>query len=355
MENILNNQVLSVLYKCPVEHEHITRPPQGVIMPKKSVSELDTKEARLWHEDNHQRGHHQNKRFQNQDDEGRSKNNEVGNSYHRPAHLGESAHRLISNSLQIRHQSPFMNGTPAGGILDRPSPYGYHSSYSGGSSNSSGGGHGSYPEHRSNLSSGYVHQPYCNNGHDHYYSQSHHHNPATPVSDDVRYEYQRERLWHRQHESELNFQMPPTNRGALYRETNNGISNSYCYQSSTENHYAAGEFSDTSSSGRRSSNFSTPISSQHYQRSPGIMPGYSQYPTSVNSSNYYTTPNGHPLGTPSRGRVYDISTLDGRQNPYPSEGYDPQMASRSSYNRYAPVDKRRFDSHWDQRTQSRRY
>lgn len=50
MENITNNQVLSVIYKFPPTHKHITRPPNGVINPKKSVCENDVNTPTLWHD-----------------------------------------------------------------------------------------------------------------------------------------------------------------------------------------------------------------------------------------------------------------------------------------------------------------
>ncbi|KAH9318586.1 hypothetical protein KI387_020355, partial [Taxus chinensis] len=60
MEKITNNQVLSAIYKCPPTHKHITKPPNGVIMPKKTVSEQDVQPpSQLWHEDNGRRAQHQ--------------------------------------------------------------------------------------------------------------------------------------------------------------------------------------------------------------------------------------------------------------------------------------------------------
>lgn len=89
MENITHNQVLSVIYKCPPTHKHVTRPPNGVIMPKKSVCEQDVNTPTLWHEDNGRKGR----------DQGRPQHN---GSVSAP-HLGNAANRLIANSLQLRN------------------------------------------------------------------------------------------------------------------------------------------------------------------------------------------------------------------------------------------------------------
>ncbi|CAK9142269.1 unnamed protein product [Ilex paraguariensis] len=51
MEMITKNEVLSVLYKYPSFHPHITRPPIGVKIPRKSVSQQDILPPPvLWHE-----------------------------------------------------------------------------------------------------------------------------------------------------------------------------------------------------------------------------------------------------------------------------------------------------------------
>ncbi|KAL6493042.1 5'-3' exoribonuclease 3 [Orobanche gracilis] len=52
MEDVMNNQVICAIYRLPDVHEHITRPPPGVIFPEKIVTMGDIKPAPvLWHED----------------------------------------------------------------------------------------------------------------------------------------------------------------------------------------------------------------------------------------------------------------------------------------------------------------
>ncbi|XP_011028988.1 PREDICTED: 5'-3' exoribonuclease 3-like isoform X3 [Populus euphratica] len=87
MEDILANEVICVIYRLPDPHTHITRPPAGVIFPKKTVDQGDLKpEPILWHEDSGRRPWENDRR------------NPPGTiSAH---HLGEASHRLVSNSLQ---------------------------------------------------------------------------------------------------------------------------------------------------------------------------------------------------------------------------------------------------------------
>ncbi|EPS72841.1 hypothetical protein M569_01916 [Genlisea aurea] len=96
MENIMNNQVICAIYTLPDAHEHITRPPIGVVFPEKTVNLDDVKpEPTLWHEDTGR------KPFDN----GRNNNNNNNaNGTISGQHLGQAAHRLISNSLQIRDE-----------------------------------------------------------------------------------------------------------------------------------------------------------------------------------------------------------------------------------------------------------
>uniref|UniRef100_A0A2P2M100 5'-3' exoribonuclease n=1 Tax=Rhizophora mucronata TaxID=61149 RepID=A0A2P2M100_RHIMU len=89
MEDILHNEVVCAIFRLPDLHKHITRPPAGVIFPKKVVNAGDLKpDPVLWHEDYGRR----------------SRENERQNL---PAtissrHLGEASHRLIANSLQLK-------------------------------------------------------------------------------------------------------------------------------------------------------------------------------------------------------------------------------------------------------------
>eukprot|EP00249_Psilotum_nudum_P024522 c29209_g1_i5 orf=683-3985(-) len=85
MPNISNNQVLSVVYKLPSMHKHITSPPEGVKMPKKTVTEQDVRAQPLWHEDNGRR-----QRVQERPPVPGSISGSV---------LSDAAHRLLINSL----------------------------------------------------------------------------------------------------------------------------------------------------------------------------------------------------------------------------------------------------------------
>lgn len=88
MEDIMDNQVICSIYKLPDAHKHITRPPPGVIFPKKMVTAGDLKPPPvLWHEDTGR------KPFEN------GRQNPPGTISGRQ--LGEAAHRLVMNSLQI--------------------------------------------------------------------------------------------------------------------------------------------------------------------------------------------------------------------------------------------------------------
>ncbi|KAF8109130.1 hypothetical protein N665_0102s0039 [Sinapis alba] len=95
MEDILDNQVICCIYRLPDAHEHITRPPPGVIFPKKIVNIGDLKPPpALWHEDNGRRPmHNHNNNYYN---------NNNNNSNHQGRHLGDAAHRLVTNSLDRR-------------------------------------------------------------------------------------------------------------------------------------------------------------------------------------------------------------------------------------------------------------
>ncbi|KAK2971467.1 hypothetical protein RJ640_020873 [Escallonia rubra] len=89
MENIMDNQVICAIYKLPDVHKHITRPPAGVILPKKIVTLGDVKPApALWHEDSGR------KPWEN------GRQNPPGTVSGRQ--LGEAAHRLVVNSLQYK-------------------------------------------------------------------------------------------------------------------------------------------------------------------------------------------------------------------------------------------------------------
>lgn len=89
LEDVMDNQVLCAIYKLPDAHSHITRPPTGVILPKKGVTMGDLKpDPPLWHEDSGRRPWENGRR----DPPGSISGH----------HLGDAAHRLVANSLQIR-------------------------------------------------------------------------------------------------------------------------------------------------------------------------------------------------------------------------------------------------------------
>uniref|UniRef100_A0A5B7BCI5 5'-3' exoribonuclease n=1 Tax=Davidia involucrata TaxID=16924 RepID=A0A5B7BCI5_DAVIN len=88
-EDIMDNQVICAIYRLPDTHKHITRPPAGVIFPKKIVTVGDLKpEPVLWHEDSGR------KPWEN------GRQNPPGTISGRQ--LGEAAHRLVVNSLQLK-------------------------------------------------------------------------------------------------------------------------------------------------------------------------------------------------------------------------------------------------------------
>ncbi|KAK8936724.1 5'-3' exoribonuclease 3 [Platanthera zijinensis] len=89
LEDIMDNGVICAIYKLPDAHKHITRPPAGVAFPKKTVDIGDLKPPPvLWHQDNAGRRPLENGR-----------QNPPGSFSGRQ--LGEAAHRLVVNSLQV--------------------------------------------------------------------------------------------------------------------------------------------------------------------------------------------------------------------------------------------------------------
>ncbi|KAJ8427071.1 hypothetical protein Cgig2_008940 [Carnegiea gigantea] len=102
MDDIVDNQVICAIYKLPDYHKHITRPPPGVRFPKKIVSMGDLREAVLWHEDSGRRrmdnGRHFMENGRRVMENGRP--NPPGSISGRQ--LGDAAHRLVINSLQMR-------------------------------------------------------------------------------------------------------------------------------------------------------------------------------------------------------------------------------------------------------------
>ncbi|KAK4390774.1 5'-3' exoribonuclease 3 [Sesamum angolense] len=145
MEDIMNNQVICAIYRLPEIHKHITRPPPGVIFPKKTVTTGDLKpDPVLWHEDSGRRPF-DNGRYNN------NNNNNRTNGAISGRQLGEAAHRLVVNSLQSRGER---NGHP-GQMYPPHSPHavGYELHYQPYPTHAYPGPQNAMPE----ASSGYSH------------------------------------------------------------------------------------------------------------------------------------------------------------------------------------------------------
>lgn len=134
MDDIMDNQVICAIYRLPDTHKHITRPPAGVVFPKKTVSAEDIKpDPALWHEDSGRRPWENGRNYNNnnngyhhghrpRDESGRRQwesgrnNGNHEESGRRPwesgrqnppgtisgRQLGDAAHRLVVNSLQVK-------------------------------------------------------------------------------------------------------------------------------------------------------------------------------------------------------------------------------------------------------------
>lgn len=122
LEDIMDNHVLNVAYINPAAHKHIPEPPRGVSLPQKILRDVDIKPLPiLWHEDNG--GRRPQGSYNNRP--------QVPGAIHGNV-LGEAAHRLLKNSLNIRSgsnssgyydQSQYGN-VPVNNMHHRPRPAG---------------------------------------------------------------------------------------------------------------------------------------------------------------------------------------------------------------------------------------
>ncbi|XP_042449128.1 5'-3' exoribonuclease 4-like [Zingiber officinale] len=121
--DVENNRVLNATFMNPLYHPHIPEPPKGVKMPAKILRPYDIKPfPGLWHEDNY--GRRQNR-----------ERPQVSGAL--SGHLlGEAAHRLVKNSLQIRSNNnaglldlAYRNGPTFGSKVKPTGPLGYERGY----------------------------------------------------------------------------------------------------------------------------------------------------------------------------------------------------------------------------------
>ncbi|KAK7391915.1 hypothetical protein VNO78_20339 [Psophocarpus tetragonolobus] len=90
LQDIECNQVLNITFLNPQRHDHIPKPPDGVVIPSKVLKAIDIQPfPMLWHENNIGQRHQVEER------------SHVPGAIAGP-HLGEAAHRLVKNSLNIK-------------------------------------------------------------------------------------------------------------------------------------------------------------------------------------------------------------------------------------------------------------
>ncbi|XP_020235656.1 5'-3' exoribonuclease 4 isoform X2 [Cajanus cajan] len=129
------NQVLNITFLNPCRHDHIPKPPDGVVMPQKVLRAIDIKPLPvLWHEDNV--GQRQQARERPQ------VHGAIAGSQ-----LGEAAHRLVKNTLNIKsndtsHGLP--EQPPGHYTMNRLQSAGYEKYYS----EKTSGYYGQYNHHR---------------------------------------------------------------------------------------------------------------------------------------------------------------------------------------------------------------
>ncbi|KAG6470679.1 hypothetical protein ZIOFF_071756 [Zingiber officinale] len=141
--DVENNRVLNATFMNPLYHPHIPEPPKGVKMPAKILRPYDIKPfPGLWHEDNY--GRRQNRERPTLTLQLISAFCFLIDINFRPqvsgalsGHLlGEAAHRLVKNSLQIRSNNnaglldlAYRNGPTFGSKVKPTGPLGYERGY----------------------------------------------------------------------------------------------------------------------------------------------------------------------------------------------------------------------------------
>lgn len=118
--DIINNETLNITYLNPPPHKHIPRIPDGTVIPEKVLRAIDIKPSPvLWHEDVGSRRQL-----------GRNRP-EVPGAIAGPS-LGEAAHRLLNNTLNIKPNYNYSGvmaqntsrNFPGNHLTDRPRPAG---------------------------------------------------------------------------------------------------------------------------------------------------------------------------------------------------------------------------------------
>ncbi|KAL6514860.1 5'-3' exoribonuclease 4 [Orobanche gracilis] len=112
LEDIMNNQVLNIIYLNPAPHAHIPKPPEHAIIPDKILRPIDIKPfPLLWHEDNGGRNQLGKQRPQ------------VSGAISGPL-LGEAAHRLVCNTLNINSGRMHVRNIQGNHAVNRMRPAG---------------------------------------------------------------------------------------------------------------------------------------------------------------------------------------------------------------------------------------
>lgn len=146
MPSILDNKVLSITYKHPPLHSHITKIPKGVRLPAKTVMEHDVKLQPLWHEEDGSRRHNA---FQERP--------QVAGAIGGPQ-LSQASHRLLRNTLSVGNHGRGNQSTGRGSGVRATQGHQHPPSRPAGPSGYEQGFHVDSPSIASGLSKG--HQSY---------------------------------------------------------------------------------------------------------------------------------------------------------------------------------------------------